>query len=918
MMVGLLCKKGSTVNARVAFIFSIWLALGISKVCGEDGEFLKNLSSEQRWAFANAQCADSSLDPLEAATIYAEILDELPKDSASQNEELLWRVCSAHLQAGNTHEVLRRLQSDACTLESSRLQVLLAIAEYYEGDTEAAKSTLHSLCEKADCPIEAYELQLHLHIEQGRASDEIYPLLEALRTLDANGEKSARALIKVAHLYLMEKKPTHSLRLLDIMDTSTSVTKPLQTEAHLIRGVAFMDLNAPFRAITHLTACLESPLTNKELSNCATEHLIDCYLQLAEASLTEDVNRAQDYLESTNNLLKKIEHPIVSDSAKIQRARYFILSSKTGESDSLEKAFQLLNQLHMQGSPKIKARVLRLQAQSASDCEARDRYWGQLLQLEPCQTAEIWFHRGNNFVDEAKRLKQRGQTADADHYWAHAARCFQEAYTPVAEIGSPENTPAVSGLLTVAIESSSLLCIQTALANISMEQLYEEDLFRYVLACVNFTKFVSNTEKDTEAVAYYQKKYPDGAHAAQIAFIEAQHRFDAADYEQASRLFQAIFTRFPNCNEAGDALYWSARSQAALANAGQLDTHILKQIVQDYPSCSMAAEAYLHIYSYQEYLQGRSEAIAHLEAMPNLFPKSPYLINAYYLIGLDAKRSRRADLSSTYPQRDWDKAITAFQYAEQIFDDWYKKASDCTPLIRNQAFLKHRATLERALANLAIACESRGAKKHVYLHYSIDQLEQLLALVLNQEDALTQNLRSLEGFSLLVEETRYSLALALSRDKQYDEAYSQIQELLKTYEEAQVMRGYYLSKAYGLHADISIRKGDYRGALKALAPAEEAARGRVLNSDEKLSLWLNRAQCYTQLGELDLAMKELSRVINDDSISPLRIKAMYLRAELYERQERSELAHKQLLAIAKQKGIWAKKARDKLQTEYSP
>jgi hypothetical protein len=60
----------------------------------------------------------------------------------------------------------------------------------------------------------------------------------------------------------------------------------------------------------------------------------------------------------------------------------------------------------------------------------------------------------------------------------------------------------------------------------------------------------------------------------------------------------------------------------------------------------------------------------------------------------------------------------------------------------------------------------------------------------------------------------------------------------------------------------------------------------------------------------------LSKVINDETISGLRLKAMFLRAELYELQKRPELALKQLEATSKKGGEWGKKAKEKLEKEY--
>ncbi|NDC39466.1 MAG: hypothetical protein EBZ48_15745 [Proteobacteria bacterium] len=57
-------------------------------------------------------------------------------------------------------------------------------------------------------------------------------------------------------------------------------------------------------------------------------------------------------------------------------------------------------------------------------------------------------------------------------------------------------------------------------------------------------------------------------------------------------------------------------------------------------------------------------------------------------------------------------------------------------------------------------------------------------------------------------------------------------------------------------------------------------------------------------------------VINADVASPLRLRAMFERAELYELQERPELAVRQLESIAKMGGEWALAAEKKLKERY--
>ena len=63
-------------------------------------------------------------------------------------------------------------------------------------------------------------------------------------------------------------------------------------------------------------------------------------------------------------------------------------------------------------------------------------------------------------------------------------------------------------------------------------------------------------------------------------------------------------------------------------------------------------------------------------------------------------------------------------------------------------------------------------------------------------------------------------------------------------------------------------------------------------------------------------MSLLAEIINDDAASSTRIEAMFFRAELYENQNRHDLAVKQLIAITKKGGDWSRRAEKKLKECY--
>jgi tetratricopeptide (TPR) repeat protein len=223
-------------------------------------------------------------------------------------------------------------------------------------------------------------------------------------------------------------------------------------------------------------------------------------------------------------------------------------------------------------------------------------------------------------------------------------------------------------------------------------------------------------------------------------------------------------------------------------------------------------------------------------------------------------------------------------------------------------FLRYRAMLERALANLAIANESLGAKKEIYLEYAEEVFREVLY-------ELNEPGHPLAATTIPEEATHWLIETYLEEGK-YSDAEAAAVKLLDRYKTAKVTRGYFLSRLWYQRATAALQRGDAAVALDYFRHAEEAGKGKVLSVDQKLDLWIQQSAAQQALGRLEEAMLLLSQVVNEDAISGLRLKAMYLRAELYEKQGRRELARKQLEAMVKKGGEWAAKAQQKLKGEY--
>ena len=116
---------------------------------------------------------------------------------------------------------------------------------------------------------------------------------------------------------------------------------------------------------------------------------------------------------------------------------------------------------------------------------------------------------------------------------------------------------------------------------------------------------------------------------------------------------------------------------------------------------------------------------------------------------------------------------------------------------------------------------------------------------------------------------------------------------------------------------MALNRHEHQTALECFVAAEKAIDNpQKLNPCEKFELWIHQSTCCSLLHQSDEAMRLLSRVINDEAASPLRIQAMVLRAEIYESQGRPELALKQLEAAATKGGEWGRKAQEKLEKIY--
>lgn len=386
------------------------------------------------------------------------------------------------------------------------------------------------------------------------------------------------------------------------------------------------------------------------------------------------------------------------------------------------------------------------------------------------------------------------------------------------------------------------------------------------------------------------------------------------DFDKAKNSFLQLVEDYPKSLLVADALFNAALALQNLNVNPEQIKNLRKRVFTEFPSSTFAAESYFLYYSYQDYIQGEPAAIKHCQAFIELFPKSPFVLNAYYLLGMDSTRNRKTMEGKWIAKRNLNKAIDYFQSFETVFDELFEmKLLDEN--INYFLNIRYLAMLERALAQLKIAQESKNPKKKIYLDYAETIFLQIIDDFKKPGTSYVKFMQDLDPFPSFQEESFYWLANSYVKGEKIEEAKKTFNEMLEKYAATMTTKGYFLSRVWYELGSLAMEERDYLNGLSLLKKAEDSAKGKILNSEQRLDLWIQQSLCYQGLKQFDQSILILSKVINDDSVSGLRIRAMFLRAEMYALQGRHELSRKQLEAIAKKGGEWALKAKEKLEQE---
>lgn len=716
----------------------------------------------------------------------------------------------------------------------------------------------------------------------------------ALMSQSADPHFSLLAALYLTRIHLAEGDPRSAALCLEFLTDKICKGHPLYVEMTYLQGETAFSKHAYSAAIEHFQKIL--PQRNKERAPWLYETLYYLgwsHLKVsAEPVLTEEEQKF--HLDEAERCFCQLMEKHPEERTILALAHCYLTKGLyTKDAELYLQAGEILSQFDSFKTLEAKTHALLLRAEAASIATPFD------AAAVSSRSSELFLHAAEAFGEAYALLKEKDKVKAA-----LALKSQIKAYQRCNTFDSLEKASEV---------------LKNHLDQNSQDLTHELYYLYAVVACRLAEERAEDPERSSHAeriVREALKKYPNKDFSDACLKLLAVLYLNREQFASAEQVFYELVELYPDSPHAGDALYWGTYCAEKLGRGVDFIQKQRKQLFENYPSSPFAATAYFNYYSYRQYLQGDRAAIKHLGAFKDKFPHSPLQITAYYLRGLDYNRERKSAEGRSIRKKNLIKAIDHFFKAETRFDLLYKQKSIDEGQMPYLVMIRYCALLERALANQAVAEDSSAAKRAIYLQYAQELFMQINREMVDSNHPIASYLTKAHVFPKVQQESLYYLTQSYIKSGNTKAAERAIEQILAKYTSLGITKNYILSCIHYEKGMMLMREGKYEVALEAFRQAEQSDQGSFLSVNQKLDLWIQQSMCYKALYQTDQAMLILSKVINDNTVSSLRVKAMFLRAEVYALQGRHELARKQLEATAKKGGEWAIKAKNKLDEEY--
>lgn len=310
------------------------------------------------------------------------------------------------------------------------------------------------------------------------------------------------------------------------------------------------------------------------------------------------------------------------------------------------------------------------------------------------------------------------------------------------------------------------------------------------------------------------------------------------------------------------------------------------------PKTPFHAEAAFELWPQESYLMGSKEALNHLRHFLKEYPDSPFAILGWYLIGLDYKNERKSEGKRRIHFEDPDKSLHAFSEVEAL---WEKLAPSFSEEEKTYYYpLSIRAKFEKAAILTEMARKGNPSRRPLYFTFATE----ILAQIPDAEAHYKLGELYLEQNDLIAALAEFEKG-ALPNSEKGSSSFWNAKSVLKK-------------------GEVLYRLNKPEMALETLNACEREAGFLGLSEDEQLDAKINKSLCLKNLNKNDEALLTLSEVINSDFASPCRIKAMVMRALIYEKEGKQKLAQRQYESAFLKGGAWAQSMKETWTKEFNP
>lgn len=478
-----------------------------------------------------------------------------------------------------------------------------------------------------------------------------------------NIEKTKPRLFILSRLYLariaqQQRNHKEAAKILSLLESKISNEDPLYFELNYLQGDTAFALHDYSKALEYFNKAL--PLISPEKYPWFADTLYHqgwCYLKNGENEVKEQDQKTHYFkkAEETFNQLASIKSDEKSYLALAQC--YLSQAKRLKKPEFYAKAEELLSNQEVYTSTKAKAHALLLRAEAAPAYAIRDQIYRQLTKEteEPnIFYAKGWYMRALNEFEQGQTLLETQNSNASRNAFERSAEAFRTSFD-LLKTQEPEQAGAALKYQALAISYLNNADSDKKALKI-LEELMKDHLPIWqalpnkdeIYYLHGYFAGRSAQEKDQEnslEIAFKSLQaasaIPNNSFGDQALHYLGSLYYQHKDYKKAEETYLQLIKEYPNSSLAVEAWLWAACCSDNLEEDPKISKERRQYTFEHFPTSLYAAEAYFTYFTYPEYLQGDRTAIKHLQSFTDLYSETPFLIDAYYLMGFDYKRDRK-------------------------------------------------------------------------------------------------------------------------------------------------------------------------------------------------------------------------------------------------------------------------------------